>query len=156
MKFGGHRYAAGLTIKPEAYIDFKKAFEKAVAQTIKPEQRIPHMDYDLEISLDKITPKFYRIMNQMAPFGPGNMRPVFMTKNCFDAGKSRAVGEDQTHLKLDVIDDTKSTLSGIGFGMAANISRIKSRDPFQILYTVEENEFRDEVSLQLKLKDLNF
>lgn len=156
VKFGGHRYAAGLTIKPEAYIDFKKAFEKAVAQTIKPEQRIPHMGYDLEISLDKITPKFYRIMNQMAPFGPGNMRPVFMTKNCFDAGKSRAVGEDQTHLKLDVIDDTKSTLSGIGFGMAANISRIKSRDPFQILYTVEENEFRGEVSLQLKLKDLKF
>lgn len=156
VKFGGHRYAAGLTIKPEAYIDFKKAFEKAVAQTIKPEQRIPHMDYDLEISLDKITPKFYRIMNQMAPFGPGNMRPVFMTKNCFDAGKSRAVGEDQTHLKLDVIDDTESTLSGIGFGMAANISRIKSRDPFQILYTVEENEFRGEVSLQLKLKDLKF
>lgn len=156
VKFGGHRYAAGLTIKPEAYIDFKKAFEKAVAQTIKPEQRIPHMGYDLEISLDKITPKFYRIMNQMAPFGPGNMRPVFMTKNCFDAGKSRAVGEDQTHLKLDVIDDTESTLSGIGFGMAANISRIKSRDPFQILYTVEENEFRGEVSLQLKLKDLKF
>ena len=73
-----------------------------------------------------------------------------------NAGKSRAVGEDQTHLKLDVIDDTESTLSGIGFGMAANISRIKSRDPFQILYTVEENEFRGEVSLQLKLKDLKF
>lgn len=155
-KFGGHRYAAGLTIKAEAYITFKKAFEQAVAAIIKPEQRIPSIDYDMEISLDRITPKFFRIMNQMAPFGPGNMRPVFMTKNCMDGGKSRAVGEDLIHLKLDAIDDSRSTLSGIGFGMADHISRIKSRNSFQLLYTVEENEFRGEISLQLKLKDLRF
>ena len=71
-KFGGHRYAAGLTIKAEEYIPFKKAFEQAVAAIIKPEQRVPSFNYDMEISFDKITPKFYRIMNQMAPFGPGN------------------------------------------------------------------------------------
>ena len=155
-KFGGHRYAAGLTIKAEAYIAFKKAFEQAVAVTVKPEQRIPSVDYDMEISLDRITPKFFRIMNQMAPFGPGNMRPVFMTKNCIDGGKSRAVGGDLSHLKLDAIDDSRSTLSGIGFGMADHISRIKSRDSFKLLYTVEENEFNGKVSLQLKLKDLRF
>lgn len=155
-KFGGHRYAAGLTIKAEAYIAFKKAFEQAVAVTVKPEQRIPSIDYDMEISLDRITPKFFRIMNQMAPFGPGNMRPVFMTKNCIDGGKSRAVGGDLSHLKLDAIDDSRSTLSGIGFGMADHISRIKSRNSFQLLYTVEENEFKGEISLQLKLKDLRF
>lgn len=155
-KFGGHRYAAGLTIKAEAYIAFKKAFEQAVAETVKPEQRIPSVDYDMEISLDRITPKFFRIMNQMAPFGPGNMRPVFMTKNCIDGGKSRAVGRDLSHLKLDVIDDSRSTLSGIGFGMADHISRIKSRNSFQLLYTVEENEFKGEISLQLKLKDIRF
>lgn len=155
-KFGGHRYAAGLTIKAEAYIAFKKAFEQAVAVTVKPEQRIPSVDYDMEISLDRITPKFFRIMNQMAPFGPGNMRPVFMTKNCIDGGKSRAVGGDLSHLKLDAIDDSRSTLSGIGFGMADHISRIKSRNPFQLLYTVEENEFKGEISLQLKLKDIRF
>ena len=155
-KFGGHRYAAGLTIKAEAYIAFKKAFEQAVAVTVKPEQRIPSIDYDMEISLDRITPKFFRIMNQMAPFGPGNMRPVFMTKNCIDGGKSRAVGGDLSHLKLDAIDDSRSTLSGIGFGMADHISRIKSRNSFQLLYTIEENEFKGEISLQLKLKDIRF
>jgi single-stranded-DNA-specific exonuclease len=155
-KFGGHRYAAGLTIKAEAYIAFKKAFEQAVAVTVKPEQRIPSVDYDMEISLDRITPKFFRIMNQMAPFGPGNMRPVFMTKNCIDGGKSRAVGGDLSHLKLNAIDDSRSTLSGIGFGMADHITRIKSRNSFQLLYTVEENEFKGEISLQLKLKDIRF
>ena len=155
-KFGGHRYAAGLTIKAEAYIDFKKAFEQAVAAIIKPEQRTPTIYYDMEISFDTITPKFYRIMNQMAPFGPGNFRPIFMTKNCMDAGKSCLIGEDQKHLKLFAVDNSGSTLSGIGFGMADHISRIKSRDSFQLLYTVEENEFRGEISIQLKLKDLRF
>ena len=154
VQFGGHRYAAGLTINSKDFLSFKKAFESAVAQNIKPEQRVPTSSYDLEISLDKISPKFYRIMGQMAPFGPGNMRPVFLTKNCLDAGRSRAVGADQSHLKLDVTDDSKSTLSGIGFGMANYISKIKSRSLFEILYTVDENEFRGEKHLQLKLKDL--
>lgn len=156
VQFGGHRYAAGLTIKPEDYIPFKKAFELAVAQSIQPEQRIPSTSYDLEMTLDKISPKFHRIMAQMAPFGPGNMRPVFLTKNCLDGGGSRAVGMDQNHLKLDVIDDSKSKLSGIGFDMANHINKIKSRNPFQILYTLDENEFRGVKSLQLKLKDLRF
>ena len=135
-KFGGHRYAAGLTIKAEAYIAFKKAFEQAVAVTVKPEQRIPSVDYDMEISLDRITPKFFRIMNQMAPFGPGNMRPVFMTKNCIDGGKSRAVGGDLSHLKLDAIDDSRSTLSGIGFGMADHISMPKNKTKFAMMWLV--------------------
>ena len=156
VQFGGHQYAAGLTIKPEDYLAFKNAFELAVAENIKPEQRIPTTAYDLEITLDKITPKFYRIIAQMSPFGPGNMRPVFMTKNCQDVGGTRAVGHDQSHLKLDVTDTSKVTLSGIGFGMAKHISKIKSRDPFQILFTLDENEYRGVKSVQLKLKDLRF
>ena len=156
VQFGGHRYAAGLTIKPEDYLAFKNAFELAVAENIKPEQRIPTTAYDLEITLDKITPKFYRIIAQMSPFGPGNMRPVFMTKNCQDVGGTRAVGHDQSHLKLDVTDNSKVTLSGIGFGMAKHISKIKSRDRFQILFTLDENEYRGVKSVQLKLKDLRF
>ena len=156
VQFGGHRYAAGLTIKPEDYLAFKNAFELAVAENIKPEQRIPTAAYDLGITLDKITPKFYRIIAQMSPFGPGNMRPVFMTKNCQDVGGTRAVGHDQSHLKLDVTDTSKVTLSGIGFGMAKHISKIKSRDRFQILFTLDENEYRGVKSVQLKLKDLRF
>ena len=154
VQFGGHRYAAGLTINPEDYLPFKKAFEEAVEEVIKPDQRIPSLVYDLEISLDKITPKFYRIINQMAPFGPGNMRPVFLTKNCLDGGKTKVVGADQSHLKLEVTDSSGALQSGIGFGMGNYISKIKSRDPFDVLYTIEENEFRGEKSLQLKIKDL--
>ena len=95
-------------------------------------------------------------MAQMAPFGPGNMRPVFFTKNCLDGGRTKAVGVDQSHLKLEVTDDTKGSLTGIGFGMANHISKIKSRDLFQILYSVDENKFRGMKSLQLKLNDLRF
>ena len=156
VQFGGHRYAAGLTITPENYLPFKKAFEAAVEKVILPEQRIPTTTYDLELALDKITPKFHRIMEQMAPFGPGNMRPVFLTKDCLDGGGTKAVGQDQSHLKLEVIDSSSARLSGIGFGMANYISKIKSRDFFQIIYTVEENDFRGQRSLQLKLKDLKF
>ena len=156
VQFGGHRYAAGLTIKPEDYLAFKNAFELAVAENIKPEQRIPSIAYDLEMTLDKITPKFYRIIAQMSPFGPGNMRPVFLTKNCLDGGATKAVGQDQSHLKLDVTDTSKVTLSGIGFGMAYHINKIKSRDRFQILFTLDENEYRGVKSVQLKLKDLRF
>ena len=156
VQFGGHRYAAGLTINPENYLTFKRAFELAVEKTILPEQRIPSKSYDIEITLDKITLKFHRIMAQMAPFGPGNMRPVFLTKDCLDGGRTKAVGEDQSHLKIEVRDESKSTISGIGFGMANYISKIKSMNPFDILYTLEENEFRGEKSLQLKLKDIKF
>ena len=156
VQFGGHRYAAGLTINPENYLTFKRAFELAVEQTILPEQRIPSKSYDIEITLDKITLKFHRIMAQMAPFGPGNMCPVFLTKDCLDEGRTKAVGDDQRHLKLEVRDESKSTLSGIGFGMANHISKIKNMELFDILYTVDENEFRGEKSLQLKLKDLKF
>ena len=155
VQFGGHRYAAGLTIIPQDYLAFKNAFELAVAENIKPEQRIPTTAYDLEITLDKITPKFYRIIAQMSPFGPGNMRPVFMTKNCQDGGVTRVVGRSKS-FKTDVTDTSKVTLSGIGFGMAKHISKIKSRDPFQILFTLDENEYRGVKSVQLKLKDLRF
>jgi len=156
VQFGGHRFAAGLTIKPEDYLAFKKAFEMAVAQNIKPEQLAPSTPYDLEITLDKITPKFYRIIAQMSPFGPGNMRPVFLTKNCLDGGTTRVVGQDQSHLKLDVTDTSKVALSGIGFGMAYHVNKIKTRDRFQILFTLDENEFGGVKSMQLKLKDLRF
>ena len=156
FQFGGHRYAAGLTIKPNDYLPFKKAFELSVAKIIQPEQMTPSISYDLEMTLDKITPKFYRIMEQMAPFGPGNLRPLFLTKNCLDGGETKAVGSNQNHLKLDVKDSSKSNLSGIGFDMANHIIKIKSRELFQILYTLYENEFRGVKSLELKLSNLRF
>ena len=154
IQFGGHMYAAGLTIKPEALSGFKKAFESEVERIITPDQRIPSIQYDLEISLDKITPKFFKIISQMGPFGPRNMQPVFLTKNCKDNGKTNVVGNDQSHLRLDIKDASEKNIFGIGFGMANHISKIKSQKPFDLIYTVDENEFRGLVSLQLKVKDL--
>lgn len=156
LQFGGHKYAAGLTLKPEQYESFKARFEAVVKQRILPEQREAAIIYDLEIDFNSITDKMHRILVQMGPFGPQNMHPVFKTVACLDSGGSRAVGKDQSHLRLEVKDASGIRFIGIGFGMAHHLNTIKSRVPFSILYTVEENEFNGNVSLQLKVKDLAF
>lgn len=156
VQYGGHKYAAGLTIKPEKLSAFKVAFEKAVKQQIRPEQREPVLYYDLTIDFETITPKLYRILMQMAPFGPHNMQPVFRTLGCEDTGGTRVVGSDKTHLRLEVQDASGTKQSGIAFGMAYHLDQIKSGSPFSILYTLDENEFNGTVSLQIKVKDIAF
>ena len=156
IQFGGHKYAAGLTLKQEDYKSFKAAFEEVVAQRILPEQREPAFYYDLEIDFKAVTEKLFRIINQMGPFGPQNMQPVFKTAQCLDSGGSRAVGKDQSHLRLEVEDPSGIRFVGIAFGMAHHLTKIKSRVPFSILYTLDENEFNGRVSLQLKVKDFAF
>ena len=156
IQFGGHKYAAGLTLKKEDYKSFKAAFEEVVAQRILPEQRVPAFYYDLEIDFKAVTEKLFRIINQMGPFGPQNMQPVFKTSQCLDSGGSRAVGKDQSHLRLEVEDPSGIRFVGIAFGMAHHLTKIKSRVPFSILYTLDENEFNGRVSLQLKVKDFAF
>ena len=156
VQFGGHKYAAGLKIKPEAFNQFKKAFEKAVKEKILPEQRIPIFDYDVKLSFDKITPKFYRILSQMRPFGTGNYQPIFMTENCFDSGKTKIVGKSNEHLKLDLIDDSGKRFTGIGFGMAEYLKKIKTRKPFKIFYNVDRNQYLGVKNFQLKIRDIEF
>ena len=156
IQFGGHKYAAGLTLKKEQYSAFKTTFESVVKERILPEQRQPVYYYDLAIDFQTISQKMYRILAQMGPFGPQNMQPVFKTSQCKDSGRTRAVGKDQTHLRLEVEDITGERLIGIAFGMAHHLNKIKSREPFSLLYTLEENEFNGVVSLQLKVKDLSF
>jgi single-stranded-DNA-specific exonuclease len=156
IQFGGHKYAAGLTLQPEQLDAFKTAFEKYVTEHILPEQKTPSLAYDLEVSFRDLNAKLLRILNQMAPFGPKNMRPVFVTHHCKDAGGSRVVGKDKTHLRLDVVDGSSSRFSGIGFGLGQLLSEVKLQKPFSVLYTLEENEYKGVTNLQLRIKDLKF
>ena len=156
IQFGGHKYAAGLTIAEEDWEPFKKAFEQVVSTTLLDTQKTPSYLYDAVLPFDLISPKFYRILQQMEPFGPHNMRPVFVTHGCKDSGGTRIVGKDKTHLKLEINDSTGIVFSGIAFGQAEHLISIKEQQPFSILYTLEENEFNGVKQLQLKVKDIKF
>ena len=151
LQFGGHKYAAGLTLHKDQLTAFKAAFEKEVEATILPEQKTPILTYDLALPIEEINHKLYRIVAQMAPFGPKNMRPVFCSTNCVDSGQTRVVGKDQSHLRLSV-QTANGPVVGIGFGMANHFEHIKSGAAFDLLYTLDENEWNGTISLQLKLK----
>ena len=156
IQFGGHKYAAGLTLKEEQLGAFKEAFERAVESQILESQLKPVLYYDAVLKFDVITSKLYRILAQMAPFGPKNMKPVFVTHNCIDKGGSRLVGNEKNHLKLQIIDPTGTIMQGIGFGLGGYYAKIKKRYLFSILYTLDENEFNYMKSLQLVVKDIQF
>ena len=152
-QFGGHKYAAGLTLLPENYQNFKQKFEEVVQQTILPEQLIPEIAIDAEIELSEITPKYFRIIQQMAPFGPQNMKPVFKTSSVRDNGFGKQVGEDKSHLKLNLIyGSDKKTYNAIGFGLGNKLPIIQN--DFDIAYTLDENTWNGFTSIQLLLKDI--
>lgn len=153
-QFGGHKYAAGLTLLEEQYETFKQQFEKVVSETIDPELLFPEITIDAPIRLEQITPKLMRILKQFEPFGPGNMRPVFMAEGLIDTGYARGVGEGQKHLKLSAVQHRGSPIGGIGFGLGDKLPMISNRRPFSAAFSIEENEWQGNVSLQLKLRDL--
>ena len=154
-QFGGHKYAAGLSIKKENLSQFVAAFEKVVSETITEDQLYPEILIDNSLDFNEIDHKTYRLIKQMAPFGPGNGRPVFITENIFDSGYGKAIGKDQTHLKLSITDAEKSNkINAIGFGMATKLDVINNHQSFDICYCIEENEWNGSVSLQLRLKDI--
>ncbi len=152
-QFGGHKYAAGLTLKEENYEAFKLAFESIVSATIENHMLTPEITIDTEITLDQITPKFYRILSQFAPFGPGNMTPVFMTSDLKDTGYGKCVGEDDKHLRVTATQN-KTKLVGIGFGLGHKKAIISNKKTFQAAYSIDENHWNGEVSLQLKFRDI--
>ncbi len=152
-QFGGHKYAAGLTLLPENYENFKQKFEEVVSQTIHKELLTPEIAIDAEIDLSDITPKFFRILQQMAPFGPNNMRPIFKTSCVRDNGYGKKVGKEQTHLKLNVFQaDNKKTYSAIGFNLGDKIEIVQN--DFNIAYSLDENKWNGFTSIQLVLKDI--
>ncbi|MFW5805567.1 MAG: single-stranded-DNA-specific exonuclease RecJ [Bacteroidales bacterium] len=155
--FGGHMYAAGLTLKPENLEEFKRCFEAHVSQHILPEQLIPRIDVDIELDkINLITPKFYRVLKQFAPFGPENMKPVFVSRNVYDNGWAKQVGKNKEHLKLKVISKPGDNLAidAIGFGFGEYYEAIKDFQPFDICFTIEENLFMGKTSLQMMIKDI--
>ena len=153
-QFGGHKYAAGLTLLPENYDAFKQAFEDVVSQTIDPKLLSPEIKIDSNIMLEEITPKFYRILKQFAPFGPGNMTPVFMTEDVVDTGYGKCVGKDQDHLRITVKQGRVNPIVCIGFGLGDKINNVSTTTPFDVVYTIDENHWNGVTSLQLKLRDL--
>jgi len=153
-QFGGHMYAAGMTLKAENYKTFKDAFEKQVEETILPEMRTPEIEIDAEINFSDITPKLVRILKQFEPFGPLNMTPVFMTKNAKDTGYAKTLGADEEHLRLFVKQNNSDGIAAIGFGLGKKINIVKNQNPFQLTYSLAENEWNGTVSTQLMLKDI--
>ena len=155
--FGGHMYAAGLSMKIENVPVFMERFEQIVSETILPEQLIPQINIDSELHLKDITPRFYRILKQFRPFGPENMNPVFVTRNVFDYGTSKQVGKDKEHLKVELIEEHSAAIKqGIAFSMGDMLHKIKNHGPFDVCYTVEENTFNGSTTIQLMLKDVKF
>ncbi len=153
--FGGHMYAAGLSLKEENISLFTERFEKFVSENILEEQTYPQIEVDAVMSFNDITPKFYRVLKQFGPFGPGNMKPVFVTKEVIDYGTSRLVGKEQEHLKLELVDSSsENVMNGIAFRMHAFNDHIKALNPLDICYTIEENTFNGNTNIQLLIRDI--
>lgn len=153
-QFGGHKYAAGLTMVEEQYEIFKAQFESVVEQTIDPNLLTPEILIDAKLNLDQISPKLLRIIQQFAPFGPGNMTPVFMSENLRDTGYAKGVGEGNKHLKLSVSQNNTGKVGAIGFNLGNKLSVVQNGNQFSAVFSLEENHWNGIVSLQLKIKDL--
>jgi len=153
--FGGHMYAAGLSIKEENLDEFTERFEKYVVENILEEQTYPQIDIDAVLQFKDITPKFFRVLKQFAPFGPGNMKPMFVSKKVFDYGTSRLVGKEQEHLKLELIDSSsENVMNGIAFKMHEFNEQLKALNKLDICYTLEENNFNNNITIQLMVRDI--
>nr|WP_315165246.1 single-stranded-DNA-specific exonuclease RecJ [uncultured Flavobacterium sp.] len=153
-QFGGHMYAAGMTLKEENYQLFKDAFEKEVEKTIHPDMLTQEISVDAEINFTDITPKLTRILKQFEPFGPQNMTPVFLTKNIKDTGYGKPMGQEEEHLKLFVKQNNSEGIPAIGFGLGNKFDVTTHQKPFQAVYSIDENEWKGQLSLQLRLKDI--
>ncbi len=153
-QFGGHMYAAGMTLLPEKYENFKNAFENEVQKTIHPDLLIPEISVDAEINFSDINPKIIRLLSQFEPFGPQNMTPVFLSKNIKDTGYAKPLGKDDEHLKLFVKQNGSEGFGAIGFGLGKKLDATKNKKPFEAVYTIDENEFNGNTTVQLRIKDL--
>ena len=154
IQFGGHKYAAGLTLKPESYFAFKQSFEEYVKTTIDKKLLTPIINVNEKIKLTDITPKFYRILKQFAPFGPANKQPVFYSDNLLDTGYCKTVGEDDKHLKLSLSQANSEVFKSIGFGLGDKLSLIENKTQFKAVFNIDENNWNGIKSIQLKLLDI--
>ena len=154
--YGGHMYAAGLSMKLENVAEFSRRFEQVVRDSISAEQLVQTIEIDAKISLSDISPKFLRLLNQFEPFGPHNMMPTFITEDVLDHGLSKAVGKNNEHLKLDLMEANRSSavFAGIAFSQSKHLEMIKQSLPFDICYVLTENNYRGKSYTQLNVKDI--
>ena len=152
-KFGGHKYAAGLSIKKENLPQFIEEFEKAVSDTITEDQLMPKINIDKVIDIDAVDDKLYRIIKQFAPFGPKNLSPIFVSKGVVDNGYGKQVGAEKTHLRVNA-KRSNGSIAGIGFGMGDLFENIKDNQTFDVCFSIDENEWNGRKSLQMRLRDL--
>ncbi|WP_396197025.1 single-stranded-DNA-specific exonuclease RecJ [Flavobacterium sp.] len=153
-QFGGHMYAAGMTLLEHKYQDFKIAFEKEVSKTIHPDLLMPEISYDAEIELSEINPKLMRVLKQFEPFGPENMMPLFLAKDLSDSGYAKTLGSEDEHLKAYVKQGHSISFGAIGFGLGKKLDRVAHKKKFDAIFSLEENEWKDTVTLQLQLRDI--
>ena len=155
--FGGHLYAAGLTLKEENLPEFCRRIEDFIGGRITSDMLTPVIHVDSMLDFDRITPKFVRILKQFQPFGPGNSAPVFLTENVYDNGNGRRVGADAGHLKLELIQESQPYrhISAIAFNKADHFDHIKNGNPIDICYTIVENYYRGIANIQLRIKDIH-
>ena len=155
--FGGHMFAAGVTLKKENVQPFIERFEKVVSEYIRPDQQNPTIEIDACIDLKEISPEFFKTLQKFEPFGPDNMQPMFCSRSVSDNGNSRRVGKAKEHLRLEIIQETcpYNAISAIGFQLGNLYKELElNKYPFDICYTLEENTFRDQCSIQLRVKDI--
>jgi len=154
IQFGGHKYAAGLTLHPENVNAFIDRFEEVVSATITDEQLIQQITIDAELELKQIEPKFFRVLNQFAPFGPENMSPVFISRNVYVSGYAGLVGEN--HLKMAVMQEGSGAFECIAFNQGIYLPDVSNKKPFDICYSIEENIWRERRTIQLNVKGIKF
>ncbi len=154
IQFGGHKYAAGLTMHPENLDAFIERFEEVVSATITEEQLVQEIRIDAELELKQIEPKFFRVLNQFSPFGPENMSPVFISRNVYVSGYAGLVGEQ--HLKMTVMQEGSPVFECIAFNQGEFLYDVSEKKPFDICYTIEENVWRERRSIQLNIKGIRF
>ena len=154
--FGGHVYAAGLTLKEENVEEFARRMDAFIAGKVTSEMLIPIVEADARLDFAQITPKFSRILKQFQPFGPGNNNPIFMTENVYDAGSGRKVGAGGVHLKLDLIQESQPyhQIPAIAFNMADYYDYIREGNPVDVCYAIVENYYRGNSSIQLRIRDM--
>ena len=154
MNFGGHTYAAGLTMRWENVKDFRDRFQKYVEEHIEPEQTEAILQIDERIDFKDITRKLHNELKKFSPFGPCNPKPLFCTCGVYDYGTSKVVGRQQEHIKLELVDSKSSNVvNGIAFGQSASARYIKSKRAFDIAYTIEDNVFKHN-QVQLQIEDI--
>lgn len=158
-QFGGHKHAAGLSLKPENLRAFQEKFEQVVASRIKPEQLLPHLEVDMKLPLKNATDKFMRMLNQLAPFGPGNMQPLFVSEDVRVIPESVSlVGKEdpKIHLKFRIKQENSAVFDCIAFGMGHLAEELRTGKPFHICYHLEENHYKETTTLQLRIKDIKW